>query len=153
MKCFITYNEDTGEILQSGCCPSSAVQAQAQPGIGVMVVESGVDVLNNKVVNGELHKREIPYASIVDVTRSINTDDLDATIGRMLQTEDTALIEQWKLDNYALLRFHEYPQYTEYVDSLVKCSSTNPEIQQAGQQQLDSYYKNCLAVKQRFPKN
>ena len=51
-------------------------------------------------------------------------------------------IEQWKLDNYQILRQPLYPNQSEYLDAIVKCDI---EAQQ-------EYINKCLAVKEKYPK-
>jgi hypothetical protein len=40
----------------------------------------------------------------------------------------------------------------DFLDGMVKVHSTDPVLQAEGQAQLDKYYADCLAVKDRFPK-
>ena len=48
----------------------------------------------------------------------------------------------WKVDNYKILRQHNYPPMADYLDAIVK---SDMEAQEA-------YINNCLEVKAMFPK-
>lgn len=62
-------------------------------------------------------------------------------------------VAEWRLANYSELRRWAYPEYSIYLDAQVKMNSTEESIQKEGQDQLQTYYQNCIAVKQRFPKS
>jgi hypothetical protein len=87
-----------------------------------------------------------------DIINNIhNQDELDAVIAAYTNQYGMDA-SQWKIDNYVDLRQWAYPPYGEYLDAVVKVNSTEHELQAEGQAQLDKYYADCLAVKDRFPK-
>lgn len=49
-------------------------------------------------------------------------------------------------------RASAYPDYREFLDAQVKISSDNPDLQIAGQQQLQKYVQDCLNIKNQYPK-
>jgi len=51
-------------------------------------------------------------------------------------------MEQWKLDNYQILRQPLYPNMAEYVDAWVK----------QDEDEMENYRKKCLEVKEKYPK-
>lgn len=53
---------------------------------------------------------------------------------------------------YTEKRIAEYPRYTEYLDAVVKCASTDEAIRAEGEAQLSAYVAACLAVKAKYPK-
>jgi hypothetical protein len=89
----------------------------------------------------------------MDITRLYsaikNDDPIDEIIIEDFKAES---VEQWKLDNYAMLRMWTYPEYLEYLDAIVKINSSDTTLEIEGQAQLDKYIADCLNVKLRFPK-
>lgn len=65
---------------------------------------------------------------------------------------DTITVQQWRIDNYSMLRDWAYPKLKEKSDADVKLLSKIPEMVEVGQLQLDAYVQDCLNVKTRFPK-
>ena len=63
--------------------------------------------------------------------------------GVELQTEIARLQAEYDSREYARKRKAEYPPMTDYIDGIVK----------GDQAQVDKYIADCLAVKQRYPKN
>jgi hypothetical protein len=95
------------------------------------------------------------HVTIQDVKDNVwNTDEvLDVVIAAYILGHPSGIsVEQWRLDNYALLRQEAYPPMADYLDAHVKLSTADPVLQAEGQAQLDQYYADCLAVKARFPK-
>ena len=72
-----------------------------------------------------------------------NKEDIEAGY------EDVEVVHGWLKDaneatkTYADKRKAEYPPMEDYLDGLVK----------GNQAQIDKYISDCLAVKQRYPKN
>jgi hypothetical protein len=92
---------------------------------------------------------------ITDIAENIQEPDeqLNAIISTYLfdnGIEQT--VAEWRIENYAELRRWAYPDYATYLDAQVKLSSPDSAVQAEGQAQLDKYYADCLAVKDRFPK-
>lgn len=100
-------------------------------------------------------KKDYQTATILDIRENIKKSDniLDDVISRT----DAVLfgsktVEQYRIDNYATLRSLAYPPQEDMLDAQAKLSSSDPTIQAEGQAQLNKYYADCLAVKERFPK-
>ena len=62
MKSYITYNKLTGEILRTGCCPSSMLHLQANS-TDEGVVEGTANDVNHKIVNKVPVKLEVKIDS------------------------------------------------------------------------------------------
>lgn len=54
--------------------------------------------------------------------------------------------------NYRDRRAAEYPPMNDYIDGMVKQSSSDPAIVAEGNAQVAAYFAACLAVKSRIPK-
>lgn len=54
--------------------------------------------------------------------------------------------------SYKDLRLSEYPQMTDFLDGMVKITSTDPTVSEEGNAQVAAYYAACLAVKAKYPK-
>lgn len=155
---FIVYNNETEEVLRTGSSPESMLSLQA--GEGETVIEGVIHLDTQKIDNGQIVSRttteQDDYLYQQRLTRfpeiqGITDEELfnqvihDHFLGRVDVT-------QWRIVNYSILRTLFYPPMTEYVDAQAKLSSSDPVIKQAGQDQLDQYNRDSLAVKARFPK-
>lgn len=56
------------------------------------------------------------------------------------------------INRYKDLRSKAYPSMLDYIDAQVKKSSSDPDVQQQGEQQEQKYLDDCLAVKAQYPK-
>lgn len=54
--------------------------------------------------------------------------------------------------SYQELRLMEYPDFREYLDSIVKISSDDENLKSNGHTQLNEYITKCLKVKEKYPK-
>jgi hypothetical protein len=89
----------------------------------------------------------------MDITRLYSAIKNDEPIDEIIIEDfNPESVEQWKLDNYAMLRMWTYPGYAEYLDAEVKLNSGDTNLEIEGQYQLDKYIADCLNVKLRFPK-
>ena len=61
-------------------------------------------------------------------------------------------VANWRIANYAQLRKWAYPDTSEYNDAQVKINSGITALEEEGEEQLEDYVNDCLAVKTRFPK-
>jgi len=92
---------------------------------------------------------------ITDIADNIHQDDeqLNDIISTYLFSQGIeSTVSQWRLDNYIDLRRWAYPDKEDYLDGIVKLSSSDETVQTEGQEQIDTYTTACLAVKARFPK-
>lgn len=160
MRC-ILYDLSTGKIIQNVESNSDVYQDGGiidLDGAAVGIKEISESVPFTSYVNletGEICTRENP-ATFDDVLTAAETNDsdIDAVIQNYLTTEClTTTVAAWKIENYKILRQKAYPDMAEYLDAQAKLSSTDPDIQAAGQAQLDQYNSDCIAVKDRFPKS
>jgi len=54
--------------------------------------------------------------------------------------------------SYKDLRLSEYPQMSDFLDGMVKITSTDPAVSTEGDAQVAAYCAACLAVKAKYPK-
>lgn len=76
---------------------------------------------------------------------------LDGLILQYLIDQGISLtVEEWRVDNYALLRKWAYPDPVEIGDAESKENSSDPRLIASGHIQKAKYYADCLVVKDRF---
>lgn len=92
--------------------------------------------------------------SVEELCRAVKTDDksFDTFITEKLSLKDTTEAATWKLKNYYLLRQISYPPISDYLDAQVKLLLGDSKLVAEGQDQLDKWVQDCLAVKARFSK-
>lgn len=95
---------------------------------------------------------------ITNIAEAIKAQKTDEELNIIIQDfinewSEEMTVEEWRLANYSDLRRWAYPDYTIYLDAIVKINCNIQDIQLNGQEQLDQYYQDCMAVKERFPKN
>jgi hypothetical protein len=93
--------------------------------------------------------------NIAEAIKSKKTEEeIDIIIQNFIDEHDiSSSKEEWKIANYVDLRRWAYPDTNILNDAMVKINSGIELIETEGQQQLEQYYKDCLEVKQRFPKS
>jgi hypothetical protein len=93
----------------------------------------------------------------IKIADDINETDtvLNVTIQSYLDTEyrGTTTVSAWRIANYEMLRQWAYPDITIYNDAQVKINSGITALEEEGEEQLEDYVTDCLAVKTRFPKS
>lgn len=95
-------------------------------------------------------KQDLAYERIKDCRPMFAGDETDAQIDEILQRFYFGKVEpgEWKKNNYAYIRKFFYPDFASYIDSQAKIANGDP----GGQDELNSYYSQCIDVKKRFPK-
>lgn len=98
------------------------------------------------------------------IGRSTNDPTIADTLGLSLKTDKKIV---YGYDNkryfetevplppepdYEEKRLLAYPDFRDYLDAQVKLNSSDPLLQTLGQQQLEKYVADCLAVKEQYPK-
>lgn len=92
---------------------------------------------------------------ITDIAENINAPDkeLDAIIQSYLDGEyyqgPLLTVNEWKKENYSLLRQWAYPPLVDFIDAQVKIY--NNELSE-GNAQMSQYVTKCVATKTRFSK-
>ncbi|RLB93533.1 MAG: hypothetical protein DRH26_03670 [Deltaproteobacteria bacterium] len=158
MSIVIIYDDD-GEILQTTQVPKGMEEAQGGPGRNVYIGDGNPAI--HKIVDGQrvaktqeekdtyfMQQRTMKRPSIVGTETN---EELDEKINQHF----TGLIEviQYRLENYSWLREKFYPNVMIVQDAQVKINSGISELIAQGEQQLEDYVDDCLAVKTRFPKS
>ena len=96
---------------------------------------------------------------ISDIAKNINESDTD--LNDIIQDflddgkyvyDTTYTVSTWRIAFYDKLRKWAYPDITIYNDAQVKINSGITALEEEGEEQLEDYVNNCLAVKTRFPK-
>ena len=92
-----------------------------------------------------------------DIPRAIQNrasdSQLDTIIKEYLAVWNISkTVSEWRIENYAQLRRWAYPPMAELNDAQAKLNSGITELENEGQNQLDSYVQKCLDIKARFPK-
>jgi hypothetical protein len=101
-------------------------------------------------VRGMLYIEKI-YAA---VKAKHSQEEIDQSIAEAItESSDDTTVEQWKLDNYQLIREWAYPTYIEYIDAQVKINSKDLVLVSEGTEQLNRYYEDCLKVKDTYKKS
>lgn len=97
----------------------------------------------------------IDSSNVYAVVKGNAPDEVvDSTIAQFLTSWNIpGTVQEWKIENYAQLREWAYPSSTEFNDAFVKTRSGDPDLVAEGEIQMDKYVKDCMAVKERFPKN
>ena len=92
---------------------------------------------------------------ITSIADSVHGDDisLNQVISDYLADHGiSTAVNEWRLENYALLRGWAYPPQADYLDAVTKINSGDQLLAGKGWAELDAYYQAGLAVKRRFPK-
>lgn len=61
-------------------------------------------------------------------------------------------VETYIEPDYRSKRASAYPDFREYLDAVVKINSEDEELAADGKTQLQTYYKQCLDIKKKYPK-
>jgi hypothetical protein len=87
---------------------------------------------------------ESSWAAFGDNYEDVQWMDEDKEIPSKKQVEEEVLRlqKEWDSKKYKLQRKSEYPDFTDYLDGIVK----------GDQNQIDTYIAECLAVKEKYPK-
>ncbi len=108
-----------------------------------------LDVLNHVVEDGQVWADKTSEKNMfAKVARHESAYDEAVAKGNYLnrkqRDEADAVVAQERYDNvgYDIKRSREYPPATDYLDGIVKGDQT----------QIDKYISDCLAIKEKYPK-
>lgn len=160
MKKYTIINCTTKEILRQVTCSENSAAKQINN--DEILIEGHYSSKQYKIVDGiaveltETEKEDVLYNERIschppyfDIT--LTDEELNAAIEEYYLNRVNA--EEWRIANYVFLRKLSYPDFKgEFLDGMVKISKGTSSQQPKGQAQLEQYYADCLAVKQRFPK-
>lgn len=150
-KTYTVYNKNTGQIKGTFSCPESMVFAQySKDTEGIIEGEYDhtcqVNLNTLEIESIPLVYVEYPAYHITELKQYIQDDAaLDKAIENM--GEDPVTYRQ---DNYEIFRKWAYPDSFEFIDASVK--QKDAKRKNEGNKQMDDYIKNCIEVKDRFPK-
>jgi hypothetical protein len=69
--------------------------------------------------------------------------DIDSPPSEEALIEETQRLQtEWDLLEYQRLRANEYPDFTKYLDGIVK----------GDQEQINEYIRECMEIKNKYPK-
>ena len=111
---------------------------------------------DGKIIKGEYvpteykfpkHKISFPDQAIQFISQG-KPACLKALQNLMTETEAQAFLEE----HYRIYRKRAYPPMADYLDAQAKINSTDAAFQVDGRKQLQDYYKECLQVKELYPK-
>jgi len=163
MANFIIYDTTSGEILSTGCCPTSLItKQQLPPGTAILEDTANpetqyIDVETRSILNRSDDdqaiwnynkvKNKIPALSDVN---DIDDDALNVRIESFFYNQVN--VSDWRIENYAVLRLAAYSVLSDRADAAVKIASGDEELSAAGVEQLNNINAHDLSVKVRFPK-
>jgi len=88
----------------------------------------------------------------ISETDTILNNFIEDFINNKFYSGTEVLVSEWRIASYTILRKWAYPDITIYNDAQVKINSGITALEEEGEEQLDDYVTDCLAVKTRFPK-
>jgi hypothetical protein len=95
-------------------------------------------VICKTTIADSIHENDIVFDSII--ANYIEGNNIDCSVN------------EWRLDNYELLRRWAYPPQCDYLDAVAMVNSGDYILISTGLSGLRMYYQQCLDVKRRFSK-
>jgi len=154
---YTIYNFDN-EIIKHGSCIASSLNLQPQDGefliIGHINPETHKIVNHIAVQKTQEETNQFRLNKQLYQTVAFNGQENDETLNQKISDHFYGLIDvqQWRHDNYKILRKKFYPDAIEYNDAQVKINSGDPSLYAEGMDQQIDYIEKCFDVKIRFPK-
>lgn len=139
-------------ILQNGYVVS---QGTCQDGLEYLQVQEGQELRLGPRPQALLDPPPPPFANSSDIVDAVKSNDslLNAKIQQHLDYNNIEMsVNEWKVENYQLLRKIDYPPYGDYLDASAKINSKDNLLAAIGWDELGKYYEKCASVKIRFPK-
>ena len=139
-------------ILQDGYVVS---QGLCQDGLEYLQVQEGQELRLGPRPQDLLDSPPPPFANSTDIVDAVKSEDsvLNSKIQAHLVYNNIEMsVNEWRLENYQLLRKVDYPSYGDYLDASAKINSKDNLLAAIGWSELSEYYKKCSLVKTRFPK-
>jgi hypothetical protein len=154
---FIIHKD--GEILHTGNCPESMITAQSGSDGEVAIAGHG-NQETQKVVDGVIVDKTQTELNEYRLTKQsmkrpyVTGTETDLELNQLISDHFYNLIEPstYRIANYYWLREKFYPSSVELNDAQIKINSGITALEEEGEEQLEDYVNDCLAVKTRFPK-
>lgn len=155
---YTIYNKTTSEINRVIDCDENMIDVQLQ--LDEDYIEGNSDDIKQKVENGKIvdktqtelddYNFELIKDTIPDIDVTLSDEDLDIMLDEYFIGRVD--IEQWKFDNYNILRKRYYPRHDNFIDAYVKINSNIPELKIQGEEQMNNHIEKSLNIKNKFPK-
>jgi len=156
---YTIYNKNTGTIIKTVSCSPNQIEIQYDDSIEEHI-EGTFDKVTQKIINEKAVSKDIndiniyKYNEIKDeypiINKSLTDVELDTLIDEFFYGQVD--VEEWKLNNYSVLRKKFYPDIFEYLDAKVKINSKDNIIKEEGNLQLKKYYDDCNLIKGKYKK-
>ena len=156
---YTVYSKTDGTILKTVICSPEAIILQYDSKTAAHI-EGEYDKATHKIVDGQAvlktKSEQVDYQyslvknTLPPIDPALTDTELDLQISQYFYGKVD--VQQWKKENYRVLRNRHYPSVFDFIDAQVKLNSNDSLLVTEGQAEMQKYASNCLAVKTRFPK-